>query len=255
MPPGRGRPRRPRALGERPPAHPARRGADLAPDASERASIVEALDDLPPVAWVGDEGQSIGAVALERLAGLGDAVRRLRSLTGLGLAELAAEAEVALGLDIEVLARPGWTPGAARAHLDAFADVAAGFAAAADRASLGGFLAWLDAAVEEERGLDLGWIEARTDAVQVMTVHAAKGLEWDVVAVPGLVEGAFPAHSGTRTSLSEGAWRTPHPPTRAGSPGWPPSPTTCAATPRGCPGSPGRGTPAGTTSRRAPALP
>ncbi len=188
-----------------------RRGADLAPDASERASIVEALDDLPPATWVGEEGQSIGAVALERLAGLGQTVRRLRSLTGLGLAELAAEAEVALGLDIEVLARPAWTPGAARAHLDAFADVAAGFAAAADRASLGGFLAWLDAAVEEERGLDLGWIEARTDAVQVMTVHAAKGLEWDVVAVPGLVEGAFPAHSGTRTSLSEGEWAHPAP--------------------------------------------
>ncbi|HYN65608.1 MAG TPA: ATP-dependent DNA helicase [Ornithinibacter sp.] len=183
-----------------------RRGADLAPDASERSSIVEALDDLPPSTWVGEEGQSIGPVAIERLAGLGAAVRRLRSLTGLGLAELAAEAEVALGLDIEVLARPGWTPGAARAHLDAFADVAATFAAAADRASLGGFLAWLDAAVDEERGLDLGWIEARTDAVQVMTVHAAKGLEWDVVAVPGLVEGAFPAHSGTRTSLRDDRW-------------------------------------------------
>ena len=182
------------------------RGADLAPDASDRSSIVEALDDLPPATWVGDEGQSIGPVALQRLAGLGAAVRRLRSLTGLGLAELAAEAEVALGLDIEVLSRPGWTPGAARAHLDAFADVAATFAASADGASLGGFLAWLDAAVDEERGLDLGWIEARTDAVQVMTVHAAKGLEWDVVAVPGLVEGSFPAHSGTRTSLRDGGW-------------------------------------------------
>ena len=36
------------------------RGADLAPDASERASIVEALDDLPPATWVGEEGQRIG---------------------------------------------------------------------------------------------------------------------------------------------------------------------------------------------------
>ncbi len=141
-------------------------------------------------------------------------MRRLRALTGLGLAELAAEAEVALGLDIEVLARAGWTPGAARAHLDAFADVAATFAASAERATLGGFLAWLDAAVAEERGLDLGWVEARTDAVQVMTVHAAKGLEWDVVAVPGLVEASFPAHSG-RTSVRDGAWGHP-PPTDKG---------------------------------------
>ena len=192
----------------------AHRGADLARDASEQASIVEALDDLPTSAWSGPEGQSISPVALERLSGLGAAVRRLRALTGLGLAELAAEAEVALGLDIEVLARAGWTPGAARAHLDAFADVAATFAASADRATLGGFLAWLDAAVAEERGLDLGWVEARTDAVQVMTVHAAKGLEWDVVAVPGLVEASFPAHSG-RTSVRDGAWGHP-PPTDKG---------------------------------------
>jgi DNA helicase-2/ATP-dependent DNA helicase PcrA len=182
------------------------RGADLAPDASERASIVEALDDLPPAAWVGDDGQRLSPVALTRLAGLGGAVRRLRSLTGLGLPELVAEAEVALGLDIEVLARPGYSPGAARAHLDAFADVAATFGASADRATLGGFLAWLEAAVDEERGLDLGWVEARPDAVQVMTVHAAKGLEWDVVAVPGLVESSFPAHSATQGKVVGEGW-------------------------------------------------
>ncbi|GAA4411730.1 ATP-dependent DNA helicase [Fodinibacter luteus] len=182
------------------------RGADLAPDASERASVVEALDDLPPAGWVGDDGERLGPVALERLSGLGATVRRLRALTGLGLAELVAEAEVALGLDIEVLARPGWTPGAARAHLDAFADVAATFSASADRPTLGGFLAWLEAAVDEERGLDLGWVETRTDAVQVMTVHAAKGLEWDVVAVPGLVESCFPAHSATQGKVVADAW-------------------------------------------------
>ncbi|WP_392542859.1 UvrD-helicase domain-containing protein [Oryzobacter telluris] len=182
------------------------RRADLSPDSSEEASIVEALDDLPPAAWVGSDGQRVGELALARLRGLGDAVRRLRALTGLGLPELTAEAEVALGLDLEVLARPGYTPGAARAHLDAFADVASTFAASAERATLGGFLAWLEAAVAEERGLDLGWVEARPDAVQVMTVHAAKGLEWDVVAVPGLVESSFPAHSGNQGKVVGDAW-------------------------------------------------
>ena len=182
------------------------RNADLSPDASERASIVEALDDLPPATWVGAEGQRLSAVALQRLAGLGEAVRRLRALTGLGLPELVAEAETALGLDIEVLSRPGYSPGAARAHLDAFADVGATFAASADRPTLGGFLAWLEAAVDEERGLDLGWVEARPDAVQVMTVHAAKGLEWDVVAVPGLVESSFPAHSANQGKVVGDGW-------------------------------------------------
>ena len=131
-------------------------------------------------------------MARQRLLGLREAVRRLRSLTGMSLADLVGEAERALGLDIEVLARPEHTPTTARAHLDAFADVAATFAGSADRPTLGGFLSWLDAAQSEERGLDKGTIEVSTDAVQVLTVHAAKGLEWDVVAVPGLVEGRSP---------------------------------------------------------------
>lgn len=73
----------------------------------------------PPTRHLGRaEGQSPSPTALARLKGLADTVRHLRTLTGLGLAELAAEAEVALGLDIEVLARTTWSPGAARAHLD-----------------------------------------------------------------------------------------------------------------------------------------
>ncbi|MDF8265028.1 ATP-dependent helicase [Luteipulveratus flavus] len=175
------------------PEVPRARG-DIAADSREQASLVEALDELPQPDWTGREGQRVGPTARERLAGLAAAVRRLRSLTGLPLSDLAGEAERVLGLDIEVLSRPEHTPTTARVHLDAFADVAAQFAASADRPTLGGFLAWLDAAEKEERGLDLGYLEVETDAVQVLTVHAAKGLEWDLVAVPGLTEGTFPAH-------------------------------------------------------------
>ena len=83
----------------------------------ERApSIVEALDDLPPATWVGGEGQRLSPVALT--APRRGSARRcggLRALTGLGLPELVAEAEHSLGLDIEVLARPGYCPGRPRA--------------------------------------------------------------------------------------------------------------------------------------------
>ena len=107
-------------------------------------------------------------------------MRRLRRLGALPLPDLVGEAERALGLDVEVLSRPGYTPDTSRAHLDAFADVAADFASSADRPTLIGFLAWLDAAVAQERGLERATLEPSAEAVQILTIHAAKGLEWDL---------------------------------------------------------------------------
>jgi len=183
-------------------------GADIESETRDRASIIEALDELPDPDWRGSAGQRISETALQRLAGLAHEIRRLRSLTGLPLGELVVEAERALALDIEVLSRPGQTPETARVHLDGFAEVAAGFASSSDRPTLGGFLDWLAAAEREERGLDRPYLEAEPRAVQVLTVHAAKGLEWDLFAVPGLVEGTFPDHSGLVTwSADHHGWK------------------------------------------------
>ena len=52
--------------------------------------------------------------------------------------------------------------------------------------TLGAFLAYLKAAESEEFGLEAGRV-GETNSVKLLTVHAAKGLEWDVVAIPGLV--------------------------------------------------------------------
>ncbi len=188
-------------------------------ESTHDASIVEALDELPPPGWTARGGQELSAPGRARLERLGATLRELRGRTGLALPDLVAEVERALLLDVEVTARPGVRPATARAHLDAFLEVAAGFAEAGTTAgagpagpsrrqgaSLGGFLAWLAAADERERGLDAPLAQVRPDAVQVLTVHAAKGLEWDVVAVPGLVEGTFPAGTGRGVSTTSHGW-------------------------------------------------
>ena len=169
-------------------------------------TIIDALDQLPEPGWRGESGQAISDAALTRLRHIAGMVSRLRRGAGMSLPDLVGEAERELGVDIEVLARPGWSPGAARAHLDAFADVAAQFASSADRPTLGGFIDWIEAAVQQERGLEAPVVEPTKDAVQILTCHAAKGLEWDVVAVPGLSEGVFPAHASRSSFTDEGGW-------------------------------------------------
>ncbi|MBT0770366.1 ATP-dependent helicase [Kineosporia sp. J2-2] len=167
--------------------------ANVQLDAVDDASVVDAVDALPEPGWEGPQGQQLSDEGRRRLGRLGAVLRSLRGRLALPLPDLVLEAERALLLDVEVAALPGRTPAAARAHLDAFADVAAQFADSGDRPTLGTFLGWLSAAEARERGLDTGVVEQHEDAIQLLTVHGSKGLEWDVVAVCGMVEGTFPA--------------------------------------------------------------
>ncbi|HEY3436559.1 MAG TPA: ATP-dependent DNA helicase [Actinotalea sp.] len=166
--------------------------AQVAPDVIDERSIVDALDDLPRAGWVSRRGRALSSEGRARLAELAATLRALRAQTFLPVVDLVGEAEVLLGLDIEVASRPGVDPSSARANLDAFRTVAASFSDSSDAATLGAFLAWLTAAQQEERGLEAPVTDMDPAAVQLLTVHAAKGLEWDVVAVPGLVERTFP---------------------------------------------------------------
>jgi DNA helicase II / ATP-dependent DNA helicase PcrA len=160
-------------------------GGDQPAATAEPASLVEALDDL-------GRGDDYSVEGYRRLASLSGELRRLRRRITAPLPDLVADVERTIGVDIEVAARPDRAL-IGRAHLDRFLDVAADFANEADEATLTAFLAFLEAAEDEENGLDAGEIVVDVERVQVLTVHGAKGLEWDVVAVPGLVGGVFPA--------------------------------------------------------------
>jgi DNA helicase-2/ATP-dependent DNA helicase PcrA len=162
-----------------------RRDADaLHTDRLDEATLVEAMDDLGDPDRYSAEGH-------RRFATFAAELRRLRRRLDQPLPDLIADIEHTTGLDVEVATRPG-DAGLARAHLDALGEVAARFASEAEGATLTAFLAFLEAAEAEERGLPSGEVEVVEGAVQVLTGHAAKGLEWDVVAVAGLSTGVFP---------------------------------------------------------------
>jgi DNA helicase II / ATP-dependent DNA helicase PcrA len=166
---------------------------------AEAGSLVEALDDL------GDP-KAYSAAGYARLSSLAAELRSLRGHAGRPLPELVGEVERALGLDIEVAARPGTDPASAHADLDAFADAAAAFAGDQEEPTLGAFLAYLAAAETEEFGLEAGRV-GDSDSVKLATVHSAKGLQWDAVFVPGLSGGkhghVFPARPKLTTRWTD----------------------------------------------------
>lgn len=179
------------------------RDAVVAPDLAEAGSLVEAVDYLPPTGWVSSSGRTLSDTARRRLDALRHELRALRGFVGDDLGSMIGEVERTILLDIEVAAKPGVSIHEARRNLDAFTEAVAGFVSTAERVDLPAFLAWLEAADQEEDGLPVAQLEASRDAVQLLTVHASKGLEWDVVFVPGLNEGSFPSGKDSRWSSGD----------------------------------------------------
>jgi DNA helicase II / ATP-dependent DNA helicase PcrA len=146
-------------------------------------SIIDALDEITTAKKSG-----FSDLGYQRLVTFAQELRRLRSRAGGQITDLVTEIENYLTLESEITLREGSQTGLR--HLDRFLDEASKFERSGG--SVSAFLDWLDVASDEEGGLKVGAPEVRTDVVQILTVHMAKGAEWDVVAVPGLSEGTFP---------------------------------------------------------------
>ena len=156
--------------------------ADIDRDSSRvPVGLAEALADLRGMEEFGMSGEG-----LQRLGDLGRELRflRLQSL-GKPLNDLVADIEQMCGVRTEVLTRyhRDRRRSIGASHLDRFAEVVRSFADLSG-ASPGALVDYLRAAEAREKGLDAGEVEKRSDCVQLLTVHKAKGLEWEIVAVP-----------------------------------------------------------------------
>jgi len=156
-------------------------------DPADVVSLLDALDDP------GDLGYD--PEARRRFALLSAEIRALRRGVGDPLPDLVHRIVTTTGLEIELAASPELLLLHRAEGLAAFVDLVAAFADSEGDASIGAFLAWLANAARYDQVPELDRPPS-PDAVQLMTVHRSKGLEWPVVVLPSLTAKVFPSGRG-----------------------------------------------------------
>jgi DNA helicase-2/ATP-dependent DNA helicase PcrA len=155
----------------------------------EGGSIVDALDFIGTARPGHTALEAFSEIGIERLREAARLFAKLRSRVGLDLPDFVAFVLQELQLDIEVAANDYRALGTAT--IEAFYDALDGYLALTDVATLGGFLSWLREA-ELREDLSPRPEDPEPGTVQVLTIHGAKGLEWDLVVVPRLVDEELP---------------------------------------------------------------
>ena len=166
----------------------------------EEITIVEALDLV-----LNEKLELLNDFSEQSLARLQEAAKlfqNLRSATALPLTDFVRLCAEEMWLDIELRANPKLSN--PLAQLNSFYEIVSGFGSNSASALLGQFLNWLEYATKKER-FEIPRVTPGAGVVQVLTIHAAKGLEWDFVAIPNLVEDDFPSKPRSVSGWLSGA--------------------------------------------------
>lgn len=188
------------------PAQRAKLGSSLVDDESD--SLVDALDSLrytprekvetsneydKPVEFT-DEGWA-------ELVDAAEFFHDLRRHVELSIPDMVNLTATALKLDVEAAASLHHSPAAFR---ESFDDLVHSYLAIPADHSLRGFVSWVSEVEKRER-MTPRTDEAEPGVVQVLTVHASKGLEWDVVALPRWTQPPIPVNGQLRGDKSKAA--------------------------------------------------
>lgn len=168
------------------------------PDPDREFTLVDALDQIATVRDLGHVAlKHISQVGRERLRDAGRMLATLRQSVGGNIGDLITATVHALRLDIELAANEAreYTAAAdAQANLDVFAELVEGYLAIDSRGTLASLLEWIERATTADETAEHVAAPA-PGTVHLITGHGAKGLEWDLVAVPRLVAGEFPGQA------------------------------------------------------------
>ncbi len=154
-------------------------------DPAEIPSLDDALADP------GDHPYS--PEALDRFGLLSAELRMLRMYVGEPLLDIVRRIIDTSGTDVELASAVSPAASARRDNLDLFVKAVAEFQAVDGDVTLPALLAYLTAEDDQGNGLDIA-TPTEADSVKLLTVHRAKGLEWDSVFLVGVCETRFPSN-------------------------------------------------------------
>jgi len=168
-------------------------GAVADVDPTELISLLDAVESPGELPYSPEALERCGQFAAELAA--------LRRHTGEPVLDLCRRVISTLGLEVELMATPVLDRTNRRDQLGAFYDAVGAYVDVDGDASLAGLLAYLQAEIDTGAGLEQA-VPSDREAVKLLTVHKAKGLEWDVVFLPALMKGIFPSDRVTDNWLT-----------------------------------------------------
>ena len=161
------------------------------------ASLADAVDYLGRLPDDHSRWGSFSAAAAGQIRAAARLIQSLRRVAHEPLFDQIGHFERESLLDVERLAHEGRR--SSREARDAFMDAVRQYRAFSEEQGAAGFLDWLEQA-EWRDSLTPRSEPAEPGCVQILTIHGAKGLEWDLVAVVRSVTDELPARSREGTS-------------------------------------------------------
>ena len=158
------------------------------------ADVIALSDVLEEIA----HGQSIpdlSEAATDRCRALVAELRSLRTHVGEPVAELIRRVIAVTGADVQMRFGSEHLVSTRLRAIETLIELAENFVGIDGSSSLHDFLRWLDDSMKFDKVPSVD-VPATGNCVRLMTVHASKGLEFNAVVLPYLVDGVFPSSRG-----------------------------------------------------------
>lgn len=174
------------------------RNLEIALDAAIAGSdVVEATAYGDAISDIVEKGSAeLSTEALSRITNLNNEINFLRTQAGDPLKHFVYRVASVSGLLIESIADTSRIKRGMDSNLRSFFKLVSDFSSLDGDSTLFAFLRWIDDSKKHESAISITPV-VHEGAVQLITVHSAKGLQFRIVGLPHLTDGIFPASSGS----------------------------------------------------------